>query len=175
MARSGPPSLHAMLEESPNEDDLTSSKGESSSSPIPTACNMVTSATPHCGHAAVGRNPGASDHTDDTVLGRMAHSLNDTHETHVAGAVTAMKDATSVTKGLDQRNLDVPCTMLVFQSIFERQATPSSTTTKTNPSIWLENYCLVCKADRVNDDHFIIQFLLIYLVDFTRAWLDHLS
>jgi hypothetical protein len=46
---------------------------------------------------------------------------------------------------------------------------------KTNPSIWLENYCLVCKADRVNDDHFIIQFLLIYLVDFTRAWLDHLS
>jgi hypothetical protein len=46
MARSRSPSLHAILEESPSEDDLTSSEGESSGSPIPTMCNMVTSATP---------------------------------------------------------------------------------------------------------------------------------
>jgi hypothetical protein len=105
----------------------------------------------------------------------MAHSLNDTHETHVVGALTTMKDTTSVMKGLAQRHLEAPCATLISQSIFERQATPSSTTTKTNPSIWLENYCLVCKADRVNDDLLIIQFLPIYLVDFTRAWLDHLS
>jgi hypothetical protein len=46
MARSGSPSLHAILEESPNEDDSTSSEGESSSSPIPRVCNVVTSAIP---------------------------------------------------------------------------------------------------------------------------------
>jgi hypothetical protein len=46
MARSGSPSLHDILEEAPNEDDSTSSEGESSGSPIPTACNMVTSAAP---------------------------------------------------------------------------------------------------------------------------------
>jgi hypothetical protein len=46
MAHSGSPSLHAILEESPNEDDLASSEGESSSFPIPRACNVVTSATP---------------------------------------------------------------------------------------------------------------------------------
>jgi hypothetical protein len=46
---------------------------------------------------------------------------------------------------------------------------------KTNPSIWLEDYCLMCKVGRVNDDLFIIQFLSIYFVDSTRAWLDNLS
>jgi hypothetical protein len=45
---------------------------------------------------------------------------------------------------------------------------------KTNPSVWLEDYCLVCRAGEVNDDPFIIQFLPIYLVDSARAWLDHL-
>jgi hypothetical protein len=27
---------------------------------------------------------------------------------------------------------------------------------KTNPSIWLEDYCLMCKVGRVNEDLFII-------------------
>jgi hypothetical protein len=34
MARSGSPSLHAILEESPSEDDLASSEGESVGFPI---------------------------------------------------------------------------------------------------------------------------------------------
>jgi hypothetical protein len=42
---------------------------------------------------------------------------------------------------------------------------------KTYPSVWLEDYHLVCRAD---DDLFIIQFLPIYLFDMARAWLDHL-
>jgi hypothetical protein len=45
---------------------------------------------------------------------------------------------------------------------------------KTNHNIWLEDYCLMCRAGRANDDPFIIQFLLIYLADSARAWLDHL-
>jgi hypothetical protein len=45
---------------------------------------------------------------------------------------------------------------------------------KTNRSIWLEGYHLACRAGRVDDDLFIIQFLPIYLADTTRAWLDHL-
>jgi hypothetical protein len=47
-------------------------------------------------------------------------------------------------------------------------------TAKTNPSIWLEGYHLMCSAGGVNDDLFIIQFLQIYLADSIRAWLDHL-
>jgi hypothetical protein len=27
---------------------------------------------------------------------------------------------------------------------------------KTNPSIWLQDYCLTCRAGRANDDFFII-------------------
>jgi hypothetical protein len=45
---------------------------------------------------------------------------------------------------------------------------------KTNPSVWLEDYHLTCRVGGANDGLFIIQFLPIYLVDFTRAWLDHL-
>jgi hypothetical protein len=40
---------------------------------------------------------------------------------------------------------------------------------KTNPSIWLEDYCLTCRAGGVDDDLFIIQFLPIYLANSTRA------
>jgi hypothetical protein len=32
----------------------------------------------------------------------------------------------------------------------------------------------MCRAGRVNDDLFIIQFLPIYLLDSAMAWLDHL-
>jgi hypothetical protein len=46
MARSGSPSLHAILEESLSEDDLASSKGESFGFFVLRACNMVTSAIP---------------------------------------------------------------------------------------------------------------------------------
>jgi hypothetical protein len=38
--------LHAILEESPCEDDSLSSEGESTGSPLPRACNTLMSATP---------------------------------------------------------------------------------------------------------------------------------
>jgi hypothetical protein len=40
---------------------------------------------------------------------------------------------------------------------------------KMNPSIWLEDYHLTCRAGGADDDLFIIQFFPIYLVDMTRA------
>jgi hypothetical protein len=46
MARSGSPSLHAILEESPSEDDSASSEGESSGFHVPRVCNVVTCAIP---------------------------------------------------------------------------------------------------------------------------------
>jgi hypothetical protein len=45
---------------------------------------------------------------------------------------------------------------------------------KTNPSVWLEDYRLMCKEGREDNDIFIIQFLSIYLADSAKAWLDHL-
>jgi hypothetical protein len=45
---------------------------------------------------------------------------------------------------------------------------------KNNPSIMLGDYRLTCRADGVNNDLFMIQFLPIYLADTSRAWLDHL-
>jgi hypothetical protein len=46
MVHSGSPSLHAILEESSNKDDLASSDGESSVFPILWECNVVSSAIP---------------------------------------------------------------------------------------------------------------------------------
>jgi hypothetical protein len=46
---------------------------------------------------------------------------------------------------------------------------------KTNPNVWLEDYRLTCGAGRTNDDLFIIQFFPIYLADFAKAWLDHVT
>jgi hypothetical protein len=46
---------------------------------------------------------------------------------------------------------------------------------RTNPSVWLEDYHLACRAGGANGDLFIIQFLPIYLAESTRACLDHLS
>jgi hypothetical protein len=45
---------------------------------------------------------------------------------------------------------------------------------KTNSNIWVEDYCLTCRAGGVTDDLFIIQFLPIYLAKSVGAWLDHL-
>jgi hypothetical protein len=46
MACSGSLSLHAILKDSPSEDDSTLSEGESSIFPVPRACNAVISAIP---------------------------------------------------------------------------------------------------------------------------------
>jgi hypothetical protein len=38
----------------------------------------------------------------------------------------------------------------------------------------IEDYHLACRAGRVDDNLFVIQFLPIYLTDMARAWLNHL-
>jgi hypothetical protein len=40
---------------------------------------------------------------------------------------------------------------------------------KVNPSVWLEDYHLTCRAGRANYDLLIIQFLPIYLAEFVRV------
>jgi hypothetical protein len=45
---------------------------------------------------------------------------------------------------------------------------------KTNLSDWLVDYHITCRAGGADNDLFIIQFLPIYLVDMSRASLDHL-
>jgi hypothetical protein len=50
MTRSRSPSLHAILEESPSEDYLALSEGESSGSPLPRVCNMMIPCTPSLLH-----------------------------------------------------------------------------------------------------------------------------
>jgi hypothetical protein len=44
----------------------------------------------------------------------------------------------------------------------------------TNPSIWLEDYRLVCHAGGATDDLFVIKNLPLYLGDSARTWLEHL-
>jgi hypothetical protein len=44
---------------------------------------------------------------------------------------------------------------------------------KTNPSVKLVDYHLPCRAGGVDRDLFRIQFLPMYLVGTSRAWLDH--
>ena len=35
----------------------------------------------------------------------------------------------------------------------------------TNPAVWLEDFRLACRAGRVDDDLFIIQYLSLYLIE----------
>jgi hypothetical protein len=70
--------------------------------------------------------------------------------------------------------LGATCATHVSLSIFECPIMSSSTMAKPTPSVWLEDYRLMCRAGGVEDDLFIIQFLLIYLADTAKAWLDHL-
>jgi hypothetical protein len=57
MACSGTPSLHAILEESPSEDDSTSSDG----------VQCGDHGHPHRYYVAIGGNPDASDHTSGAI------------------------------------------------------------------------------------------------------------
>jgi hypothetical protein len=40
--------------------------------------------------------------------------------------------------------------------------------------LWLDDYRLACQAGGVDDELFIIRNLPLFLVDATRAWLQHL-
>ena len=43
-----------------------------------------------------------------------------------------------------------------------------------NPEIWLEDFWLTYQSEGVDDDHFIIQYLPIYVGAHVRAWLKFL-
>jgi hypothetical protein len=43
-----------------------------------------------------------------------------------------------------------------------------------NPKLWLDNYRLTYQLGGMDDDQFITRNLPLFLVDSTRAWLEHL-
>jgi hypothetical protein len=43
-----------------------------------------------------------------------------------------------------------------------------------NPELWLDDYRLTYQLGSVDDDHFIIRNLPLFLANSTRAWLEHL-
>jgi hypothetical protein len=43
-----------------------------------------------------------------------------------------------------------------------------------NPVVWLQDFYLTYQAGVTDDDLFIIKYLPLYLVESTRAWLEHL-
>ena len=47
-------------------------------------------------------------------------------------------------------------------------------TGETNLGIWLEDFWLTYRAKGVDDDHFIIQYLPIYVGEHVRVWLEFL-
>ena len=68
-----------------------------------------------------------------------------------------------------------PCILNVrFPSRFRAPATVPKYDGETNPSVWLEEYYLVCHAGDVQDDYFIIKNLPLYLDDSVRTCLEHL-
>jgi hypothetical protein len=78
-------------------------------------------------------------------------------------------------RGQDPEHSGATCAMRASLGVFVHPTTFVKYDSKTNPSVWLEDYRLTCRAGGVDDDLFIIQFLPIYLADTSRAWLDHLS
>ena len=45
---------------------------------------------------------------------------------------------------------------------------------ETNPSLWLEDYRLTCRASGTDNDYFIICNLPIFLANSARTWMEHL-
>ena len=47
-------------------------------------------------------------------------------------------------------------------------------TGETNPSLWLEDYWLTCRAGSGDNDYFIIYNLPLFPTDTALTWLEHL-
>jgi hypothetical protein len=127
MTRSGFPLLHAILEESPSEDDLVSSEGESSSSPLSRACNVVMHSTPNATTPSLEET--SVFQTTPTSLSPKGHGPK------AFGGV--------VHDTCFPRHFQAPGSITKYNG-------------KTNPSVWLEDYRLACRAGRANYDLFII-------------------
>ena len=61
-----------------------------------------------------------------------------------------------------------------FPQRFRPSTNIAKCTRETNPGIWLEDFRLACHAEGVDDDHFMIQYLPIYVGEHVRAWLEFL-
>ena len=58
---------------------------------------------------------------------------------------------------------------------FDRPPTsPTKYTGETNPSIWLEDFRLACRAGGVDDNVFIFQYLPICVGEHVQVWLEFL-
>jgi hypothetical protein len=45
---------------------------------------------------------------------------------------------------------------------------------KSNPSLWLGDYQLVCQVGGADHDYIVIRNLPLFVVDLARAWLENL-
>ena len=61
-----------------------------------------------------------------------------------------------------------------FPQCFRLPTNIAKYTRETNPGIWVLDFQLAYRADGVDDYHFIIQYLPIYIGEHVRAWLKFL-
>jgi hypothetical protein len=106
--------------------------------------------------------------------------MPDTSSTIVVGnkktSSNHTKEGARATTALLERD-HVPSDVRPERHNFPRRYVPANITKydgSTNPSVWLEDYRLVCHMVGIKDDHLVIQFLTIHLVEGARAWLEHL-
>ena len=62
----------------------------------------------------------------------------------------------------------------MFPQRFRPPTNITKYTRETNLSIWLEDFRLACRAEGVDDDHFIIQYLPICMGEHVLAWVEFL-
>jgi hypothetical protein len=104
----------------------------------------------------------------------MGHVWSTSCVTGTTAGATTEKGVASALKGWGLGCSEATCVTHVFPRCFQAPNNIIKYDGKTNPSIWLEDYHLTCRASGADDDLFIIHFFTIYLADTARAWLDHL-
>ena len=81
-------------------------------------------------------------------------------------------DRSPSSDGLRPRAFGRPIQRAPFPQRFRPPTNITKYTGKTNPGIWLEDLWLAYRDDGVDDDHFIIQYLPIYIGEHFLAWLE---
>jgi hypothetical protein len=61
-----------------------------------------------------------------------------------------------------------------FPLRFRQPTTITKYSGKTDPQVWLNNYCLACELGGTTNDAVIIRNLPLHLADSARTWLEHL-
>jgi hypothetical protein len=111
-------------------------------------------------HQAHGENDGACVKYRTCIHGHDGHSNRERHSLSLEGPGPKAFGG-SVRNACFPKHFWVPNNIIKYDS-------------QTNPSVWLEDYYLTCRAGGADSDLFIIQFLPIYLADTSRVWLDYL-